>query len=342
MITFSIPCNPSKSKASSHYVLNFSKADWNGISSYLLEYDFSPLYVLIEPDAIWSFLKQIITSSSHLFIPKIKINTSKGPKWFSSDIRHDLNCIHILRRMFKKLPTSSNHLKLTQAESYLQDKMLLAKSNYEFELVRAFTNKESCKIYNYIRSLSRHNMLSPTMYLNSIPAITDSEKASLFNQYFHSVSTSSSYVLPPMSSFPTPNATLNNIDITEKDIFDALCSLDPSKASGPDGISQKILKFCSNYPSEWQIHSITPIHKSGDRDNISNYRPISLLSCTSKILERIIYNKIINFITNSVSNHQFGFLKHRSSIQQLLLLLNTIYNSALTHSPTDVIYLDFI
>ena len=94
-------------------------------------------------------------------------------------------------------------------------------------------------------------------------------------------------------------------------------------------------------PSEWRIHSITSIHKSGDRDNISNYRPISLLSCTSKILERIIYNKIINFITNSVSNHQFGFLKHRSSVQQLLLLLNTIYNSALTHSPTDVIYLDF-
>ena len=183
MITFSIPCNPpSKSKASSHYVLNFSKADWNGLSSYLLDYDFSPLYVLIEPDAIWSFLKQIITSSSHLLIPKIKINTSKGPKWFSSDIRHDLNCIHTLRRMFKKLPTSSNHLKLTQAESHLQAKMLLAKSNYEFELVRAFTNKESCKIYNYIRSLSRHNMLPPTMYLNSIPSIADSEKASLFNQ----------------------------------------------------------------------------------------------------------------------------------------------------------------
>ena len=160
-----------------------------------------------------------------------------------------------------------------------------------------------------------------------------------------------------MSSLPTPNATLNNIDITEEDVFDALCSLDPSKASGPDGISPKILKIFSTalcspllylfsqclaqhtIPSGWRIHSITPIHKSGDRDNISNYRPISLLRFTSKILERIIYNTIINFITNSVSNHQFGFLKHRSSVQQLLLLLNTIYNSALTHSPTDVIYI---
>ena len=196
------------------------------------------------------------------------------------------------------------------------------------------------------------------MYLNSIPAVTDIEKAALFNQYFHSVFTSSSYVLPPMTSFPTPNATLNNIDITEDDVINTHCSLDPSKASGPDGISPKILKFFSTalcspllylfsqclaqhtIPSECRIHSITPIHKSGDRDNISNYRPISLLRCTYKILERIIYNKIIKFIANSVSNHQIGFLKHHSSVQQLLLL-NTIYNSALTHSPTDVIYLNF-
>ena len=165
--------------------------------------------------------------------------------------------------------------------------------------------------------------------------------------------------IPPMSSLPTPNSTLNNIDITEEDVYEALCSADLSKAPEPDGIGQKIQKFrltsiCGpllylfteclaqhTIPAEWRIHSITPIHKSGDRDNISNYRPISLLSCTSKLLERTIYNKSIDFITNTVvSTHQFGFLKHRSSVQQLLLL-NTIYNSLLTHSPTDAIYLDF-
>ena len=198
------------------------------------------------------------------------------------------------------------------------------------------------------------------MYLNSTPALSDSEKVSLFNHYFHSVFTSSPFVLPPMSSLSTPNSTLNNIDITEEGVYEALCSLDISKASGSDGIGKKILKICSTaicgpllylftqclaqhtIPSEWRIHSITPIHKSGDRNNISNYRPISLLSYTSKLLERINYNKSIDFITNTVvSNHQFGFLKHHSSIQQLFLLLNTIYNSLLTHSPTDVIYLNF-
>ena len=59
-------------------------------------------------------------------------------------------------------------------------------------------------------------------------------------------------------------------------------------------------------------------------------------------MERIISNKSIDFLTNTVIfNHQFGFLKHRSFVQQLLLLTNTIYNSLLTHSPTDVIHLDF-
>ena len=68
MITFSIPCNPPKSKASSHYVLNFSKADWNGLSSYLLDYDFSPLYVLIEPDAIIMVLSK---ANYHQFIASV-------------------------------------------------------------------------------------------------------------------------------------------------------------------------------------------------------------------------------------------------------------------------------
>ena len=159
----------------------------------------------------------------------------------------------------------SNHLKLTQAESILQAKLLLAKSNYESD-VRAFTIKVTNKIYNYIKSLSRHDTLPPTMYLNSIPALSDSEKAfySIFSFYFPP------FVLPPMFSLPTPNSTLNNIDITEKDVHEALCTLDLSKASEPDGISQKILQFCSTTicgPILYPLPSVllsTQFHRNGE------------------------------------------------------------------------------
>lgn len=45
-------------------------------------------------------------------------------------------------------------------------------------------------------------------------------------------------------------------------------------------------------PTEWKVHSIAPIHKSGDRASVENYRPISLLSSTSKVLERLVHNKM--------------------------------------------------
>ena len=206
--------------------------------------------------------------------------------------------------------------------------------------------------------LSRSHTLPQTMRLNSSSASTDSEKATLFNHYFHSVFTSSSYTLPPVSSLPEPSSSLNDLHITESDTFEALNSIDPSKAPDSDNIGPNLLKHCAialygplhhlftqcliqhNIPSEWRIHQITPIHKSGDKAIISNYRPISLLSCTSKVLERIIYDKIINFITSTISDHQFGFLRCRSSTQQLLIFLNTIYDSLNRKSSTDVIYLD--
>uniref|UniRef100_A0A1X7U7W7 Reverse transcriptase domain-containing protein n=1 Tax=Amphimedon queenslandica TaxID=400682 RepID=A0A1X7U7W7_AMPQE len=41
----------------------------------------------------------------------------------------------------------------------------------------------------------------------------------------------------------------------------------------------------------WKVHKITPIFKSGDRTSVVNYRPISLLSSVSKVLEKLIYDK---------------------------------------------------
>ena len=98
----------------------------------------------------------------------------------------------------------------------------------------------------------------------------------------------------------------------------------------------------SNFvPLEWRTHLIKPIFKSGDRNNIRNYRPISLLCVVSKILERIVYNHLIDFVNTSVSNHQFGFLRKRSTLQQLLILTNTIADSLNRNVQTDVVYLDF-
>ena len=94
-------------------------------------------------------------------------------------------------------------------------------------------------------------------------------------------------------------------------------------------------------PEEWRIHLIIPIFKSGDRSAVKNYRPISLLCTISKVLERIVFAHIIDFVSNSISPMKFGFLQNHSTLQQLLVFLRDIYNSFTHNTPTDVLYLDF-
>ena len=63
---------------------------------------------------------------------------------------------------------------------------------------------------------------------------------------------------------------------------------------------------------------------------VSNYRPISLLCIISKVLERVVYNNVINFLNGTFSVSQFGFLPWHSSLQQLLNFIDEILSAGQT------------
>ena len=83
-------------------------------------------------------------------------------------------------------------------------------------------------------------------------------------------------------------------------------------------------------PADWKLSNITPVPKGGDPKLVSNYRPILLLSLPSKILERIIYNRLLShLLTNSLlSNSQFGFCPC-SSTQEALIAATTSWHQYL-------------
>ena len=158
--------------------------------------------------------------------------------------------------------------------------------------------------FKHIRGISGHSSIPPSVKLCSAFATSDLDKASLFNKYFYSIFTPSSFDLPPLDSLPTLSSTLSDISISTFDVFNSLVSLDPTKAIGIDCLGPRILKECAHIlfqplrhlfclslsshsiPEEWRIHRITPIHKSGYCSLVSNYRPISLLCSISKVLEQ--------------------------------------------------------
>jgi hypothetical protein len=141
---------------------------------------------------------------------------------------------------------------------------------------------------------------------------------------------------------------IHEIHITENEIIDVIQILDPNKATGLGKISHKMLKISpeeiakplliifnkslqqSKYPSNWKSAHFIAIFKKGDTSLPSNYRPISLISCVCKLMERKVYKHVYNHLVNNnlIYKYQSGFfLPKHSTVQQLLELCNSILNS---------------
>ena len=113
---------------------------------------------------------------------------------------------------------------------------------------------------------------------------------------------------------------------------------------GSDGITAKVLKFSCNvileplchvlnlslsngyFPDELKIAEVIPVFKSGDAMKLINYRPVSMLSVFSKLLERIMYNRLNSFIQkqNILYKYQFGFRVKHSTNSALITLVDKI------------------
>ena len=82
-------------------------------------------------------------------------------------------------------------------------------------------------------------------------------------------------------------------------------------------------------PDALKIARVAPLFKGGDPSNISNYRPISVLPCFSKILERIMYNRLYKYLTTVklLYSKQFGFQTGLSTEHAIIKLFDQIYES---------------
>ena len=83
------------------------------------------------------------------------------------------------------------------------------------------------------------------------------------------------------------------------------------------------------FPTEWKMANVVPIHKRDDKQNVKNYRPVSLLPIFGKIFERLIYNEMYSFFIENdlISSNQSGFKQGDSCINQLLSITHDIYQS---------------
>ena len=95
-------------------------------------------------------------------------------------------------------------------------------------------------------------------------------------------------------------------------------------------------------PQEMKIVRVIPLFKSGDKSLFTNYRPVSVLPVFSKFLERIVYNRLINFLNkyDILSQNQYGFRKNYSTAYTLIQLYDKISNALDNKRVTLSLFID--
>ena len=98
-----------------------------------------------------------------------------------------------------------------------------------------------------------------------------------------------------------------------------------------------LLEFYKSFKASY----ITPIHKSGNRNDILNYRGIAIISTIPKLFEKLVADKLSGVISETMNEQQHGFLKNKSTNTNLVVYTSSIINRMEKSKQIDAVYTDF-
>lgn len=334
-------------------VWSYDKANFWDMRGHLTSTDWPNIFKEKDPEKACSKVTSIICEAMEMYIPCNYSTKKTGDKaWFDDNCRRAANRKRRLYRQLKRCNTETNKRRFTEARHVFNQAEKQARRNYNMKLRKDLTdnNLSSKKWWSVVNSLSGRSGHSdiPVIEHNGIPHLTARDKASVFCHTFadkchlHNADDQ-----PPIISNST-SQMFDKVIFKPKDILRILQQLNPDKASGPDQIPTRVLKECSAelagplcrlfdlcfscgmFPSQWKTASVTPIHKRDSKADPSKYRPISLLSVISKVMEAAVHNQLQRYLLHNsfISDRQYGFRPNHSTAD-LLTFLSQSWNTHL-------------
>jgi hypothetical protein len=338
-------------------VYNYKRANFDQLISELVS---APLLDLLmqasNVDELWALWQESVNKAVESCVPKITFCNSNDPPWFDGQARHLVNRKKSAwraakkrggQRLWAKYRALRNEVKTTLRGKY--DAYILSLAD------ECKTNPK--KFWSFFKAKTKSRS-TPAVVRNDMIECTDArEKAKLFNAHFVSVFNSNMSDVLTLSGDPAPSIPVPHFSVD--DVASVLSHLDVSKACTPDDIAPIVLKKCGlalapslavlfntmlytgSVPENWKLANVIPVFKKGDKQDVANYRPISLLCIVSKVMERCIFNYLCNYLWPKIYPLQHGFMKGRSCTSQLLHVYHNIGSILDKGGQVDIVFLDF-
>lgn len=362
-----------KENSDTVFVRKFNQKSVNNFHDFLKNSDWSFLYNFTDPDSAYNYFLRLFTTAYENHFPKCKTSqkTSKGQSpWITRGLLKSSKKKQRLYEKFLKKRTSVNEEKYKIYKNMFNCLKLKAKKAYYSERIKKSSQniKEQWNVINEMMGKTKLKTTNlPQRLIVGDESVT--EKLSIaekFNEFFVKVGPNLASSLPASSKdhliyINNNESSIGEVEeLTDEELYKALKTLKPNKSAGFDEINVNVvlqvielifkpLKFiynlslqCGIFPQNLKIAKVIPLYKKGDRTEVSNYRPISILPCFSKILERIIYNRLYSYIETHdlLDDRQFGFQAKHSTDHALLQFVQDINDNFDKNMYTVAVFID--
>lgn len=339
-----------------NYYYNFKHANYVLLNDYLehINWDFINDYVDINnaTDAFYKILYHAIDIS----VPQSLCKERKFPVWFSHELKSLIFEKKIAHREYKTSKDFNAYTRFSRLRKHCKTMVQLNYNNYIEGVENSIPNNIKT-FWKYVNSVKGQNNIPNALIVNNSEITGGPDIAETFAHVFENV-----YTKRSINNHDIKHETHNiieGVDITPDLVFDIISNLDINKGPGPDGIPPVVLKNCShslalplfylfslslatgNFPDVWKRAYVTPIFKSGNKSDPSNYRPITILSAIPKALEKIVTNFLSYQFKNIIIEEQQGFQAGKSTTINLATFVNFAQCFVEEGAEVHVVYTDF-
>ena len=298
----------------------------------------------------------IINSLQNNFKSKINCKKKFRREWMTPEIHRLVLRKEKLFKMTRKYPWDLVYkTAYSSTANYLKNFIKVAKDQfYKNKFLTFATNKSKWDFVNKV-------ILNETKKITLPKSPNNLTLASDFNKHFASLNSSNFGYSDDFKKYL--NFTNNSFmlyDASDLEIHNIINSFSNKTTMDYDQINMNVIKCFSqknlpfitsfvntsfkygNFPDSLKCGFICPIYKSANKNDLTNYRPISILPCFSKILEKAMANRLYSFFDsiNFFAENQFGFLKGKNTELALLHFSKFIYDSIDKSKMTTAIFLD--